>query len=276
MPFISLDETQHQEQLQLFYQEYGSGQPVILIHGWPLSHRAWEPQMQVIADAGFRAIAYDRRGFGVSSLPYENFDYSTLARDLHTLIEQLDLKDVILVGFSMGGGEVVRYFTDFGSDRIAKAVLISSIIPLVPKKDDNPDGVPEAKLQEIMGALKSDRVTFLNEFSHNFYNADKTDVSEQQIQYAWTIAAFASPRATIECAKSWGGTDFRPECKNVTVPTLIVHGDADQIVPIETAGKQAAKMIPNNEYHVIKEAPHGLNLTHRDELNKILLQFLQS
>lgn len=276
MPFLLLDEHQNKEPLQLFYQDYGEGQPVILIHGWPLSHRAWEPQMQAIADAGYRAIAYDRRGFGVSFLPYENFDYTTLAKDLHTLITRLDLKDCILVGFSMGGGEVVRYFTNHGSDRIAKAALISSIIPLVAKKDDNPHGVPKDALEGIMSALKTDRAAFLKDFVKNFYNAKQTGVSQAQLDYAWNIGAFASPRATVECAKAWAGTDFRSECKNVKVPTLIVHGDADQIVPIKTSGAQAAKLIPDNEYHVVQDAPHGLNLTHREELNRILLDFFKS
>ncbi|MFA0964087.1 alpha/beta fold hydrolase [Roseivirga sp. BDSF3-8] len=275
MGYISLDDKQNGENLRLFYQDYGQGQPVILIHGWPLSHKAWEPQMQDIADAGFRAIAYDRRGFGESSKPYDAYDYSTLARDLRTLILKLDLKDCIIVGFSMGGGEVVRYFTDYGNDRIAKAVLISSIIPLVAKKDDNPDGVPEEAVNEIMEALHTDRVGFMEDFASNFFNAEKTGVSKQQLHYAWSIASHASPRATIECAKSWGGTDFRPECQNVTVPTLIIHGDTDGIVPIETAGDQAAELIPDNTYHKVSGGPHGLNLTHREELNKTLIDFLK-
>ncbi|MEM1325142.1 MAG: alpha/beta hydrolase [Bacteroidota bacterium] len=275
MPFITLEEVQHDENLQIFFQDYGSGQPVILIHGWPLSHRAWEPQMQVLADAGYRAIAYDRRGFGTSSLPYKNFDYTTLASDLQSLILELDLHDCIIVGFSMGGGEVVRYMTEYGADRIAKAVLISSIIPLVAQKDDNPDGVPQKELDSILETVKSDRATFMTEFVGNFYNADKIDISDAHLDYTKTIGYFASPRATVETAKAWAGTDFRSECKNITVPTLIVHGDADQVVPIETAGEQAAKLIPDNEYHVIKDAPHGLNYTHRDELNTILLDFLK-
>ncbi len=276
MPFVTLNEQQNKENLQLFYQDYGKGQPVILIHGWPLSHRTWEPQMQAIADAGFRAIAYDRRGFGASSLPYDNFDYSTLANDLRTLILELDLRDAILVGFSMGGGEVVRYFTDFGSDRIAKAVLISSIIPLVTKKDDNPDGVPEEDVNEIMNALQTDRAGFMSQFVQDFFNTDKNDLSDGFQEYIRTIGRHASPRATIETAKAWGGTDFRSECKNVSVPTLIIHGDADNIVPIKTAGNQAAELIPNNHYHVVKGGPHGLNVTHTEELNKVLLKFLKN
>ncbi|MEO6348620.1 MAG: alpha/beta hydrolase [Aquaticitalea sp.] len=276
MPFITNKNSK--QSVDLYYQDYGSGQPVILIHGWPLSHRAWESQVTDIVEAGFRCISYDRRGFGVSSAPWESYDYSALASDLNELITQLKLKDAIIVGFSMGGGEVVRYFTDYGGKNIKKAALISSIIPLVKKKSDNPDGVPEKDLNGIMDALKTDRVGFLKDFHKNFYNYDKNKekVSKAQLQYDWTIASYASPHATIETAKGWAGTDFRPELKNVTVPTLIVHGDADNIVPIKTAGDQAAKGIKNNTYKVIKGAPHGLNVTHTKELNKILISFLKS
>jgi pimeloyl-ACP methyl ester carboxylesterase len=274
MPFLTNDKSQ--PEVDIFFEDYGSGQPVILIHGWPLSHRAWEAQVPAIVDAGYRCISYDRRGFGLSSMPWGPYDYSTLTGDLHALITELDLKDVILVGFSMGGGEVVRYLTDHGSDRIAKAVLISSIIPLVPQQDDNPDGVPADELEGIMEALQDDRVGFLAEFLENFYNYDDTaeSVSDEHIHYDWTVAAYASPRATLKTAEAWAGTDFRSELKNVTVPTLIIHGDDDNIVPIETAGAQAAKGIKNNEYHVIKGGPHGLTVTHREKVNQLLIDFL--
>jgi len=266
------------ESVDIFYQDYGSGQPVILIHGWPLSHQAWEGQVSALVEAGYRVIAYDRRGFGKSSAPWEAYDYSALASDLNELITQLSLKDVVIVGFSMGGGEVVRYFTDYKGANVKKAALISSIIPLVKQKDDNPDGVPEKDLKDIMQALQTDRVGFLKDFHKNFYNYDdnKDTVSEAQLHYDWSIAAHASHRATLQAAKAWAEADFRPELKNVTVPTLIVHGDADNIVPIKTSGEQAAKGIANNTYKVIKNGPHGLNLTHRDELNKHLLEFLKA
>ena len=276
MPYITNKNSA--EPTDIFYEDYGSGQPVILIHGWPLSHKAWEGQRWAIVEAGYRCIAYDRRGFGQSSAPWSSYDYSTLASDLRELIVQLDLKDCIICGFSMGGGEVVRYFTDHGDDRIAKAALISSIIPLVAQKDDNPDGVPQDDLNGIIDALQKDRVGFLKGFHRNFYNYDdlKGDrISEEQLHYDWSIASHASPSATIQCALAWAETDFRTELKNVKVPTLIVHGDADNIVPIATSAEQAKKGIPENEYHVIKEGPHGLNVTHRDELNKILLDFLK-
>ena len=276
MPFITNKTAK--EQVDIFYEDYGSGQPVILIHGWPLSRKSWEQQVWKIVEEGFRCIAYDRRGFGTSSSPWGEYDYSALAGDLNAIIEELDLKDAIIVGFSMGGGEVVRYLTDYGSSRIAKAALISSIIALVKQKSDNPDGVPEDALNGIIVALQKDRVGFLKEFSKGFYNYDENKgerVSEAQLDYDFTIASFASPRATIQTALSWMHTDFRSELKNVTVPTLIVHGDADATVPIETSAKQAAEGIKYSTYEVVKGAPHGLNVTHPDELNKILISFLK-
>ncbi len=275
MPFIT--NKNGKEPVDIFYEDYGSGQPVILIHGWPLSRKSWEHQVWKIVESGFRCISYDRRGFGISSSPWGDYDYSALADDLHTIIKELDLSDCILVGFSMGGGEVVRYFTDHGADNIAKAALISSIIPLVKKKDDNPNGVPEKALEEIKSALKNDRVGFLKDFHKGFYNykENKDKVSEAQLDYDFTIASFASPRATIETAKAWMNTDFRPELKNVTVPTLIVHGDADETVPLETSAKQAAEGIADNRLEIISGAPHGLNITHKEKLNEILISFLK-
>lgn len=277
MPLIETEDFQRGENIYLNYQDYGQGQPVILIHGWPLSHKMWEHQVKAITDAGFRCIAYDRRGFGDSDRPWLNYDYTSLARDLGTLIEQLNLRDCILVGFSMGGGEVVRYLSMFGSERIAKAVLISSIIPLVKKTADNPNGVPEEKLDEIMESLETNRVTFLGEFGKMFYNYsdNKDTVSEEVLHYDWANASAASPHATIETAKAWANTDFRPELRNVTVPTLIIHGDADQIVPIETSSEQSSKEIRENKYVVIKDGPHGLFVTHKEKVNSLLLDFFR-
>lgn len=275
MPFITNEKSE--KPVDIFYEDYGTGQPVILIHGWPLSRKSWEQQVWKIVEEGFRCISYDRRGFGISSQPWGAYDYSTLASDLDALIDGLDLKDAVLVGFSMGGGEVVRYLTDYGSDRIAKAALISSIIPLVKEKDDNPDGVPEKALNGIIDALQKDRVGFLKEFGKGFYNYkdNKDKVSEGRLDYDFIVASHASPRATIQTALAWMDTDFRPELKNVTVPTLIVHGDADETVPQATSADQAAKGIADNTYKVIKGAPHGLNITHADELNEILISFLK-
>ncbi len=276
MPFIT--NTKAKEQVDIFYEDYGSGQPVILIHGWPLSRKSWEQQVWKIVEEGYRCISYDRRGFGTSSSPWNSYDYSALASDLNAIIEELDLKDAVIVGFSMGGGEVVRYLTDYGSSRIAKAALISSIIPLVKQKPDNPAGVPEEALDGIIDALQNDRVGFLKEFSKGFYNFDENKgkrISQAQLDYDFNIASFASPRATIQAALAWMHTDFRLELKNVTVPTLIVHGDADATVPIETSAKQAAEGIKYSTLEVIKGAPHGLNVTHAEELNEILISFLK-
>lgn len=276
MPFLKHSEGK--EPVELFYQDYGQGKPVILIHGWPLSHQSWEGQIRILVEEGFRVIAYDRRGFGKSSQPWGDYDYTTLAGDLRQLILHLDLKDVTLVGFSMGGGEVVRYFTEFGADRISKAALIASIIPLVAQKDDNPSGVPQKALDDILDALKTDRLGFLKEFHENFYNFKKNaeGVSEANLEFDFSVASHASPIATIKAAEAWAGTDFREELENVVVPTLIVHGDEDNIVPFKTSAEQAAKGIADNKYHLIEGAPHGLNLTHGDQLSKLLLDFLRN
>ena len=273
MPYTT---KQNEKNYQLYYEDFGHGQPIILIHGWPLSGKSWETQVPVLLELGYRVISYDRRGFGKSSPTADGYDYDGLTADLHELITELELKSVILFGFSMGGGEVVRYLTNYGSENIDKVALISSIIPIVKQKEDNPDGVPQDDLNEIMENLKKNRVTFLETFHKNFYNYGllSQTVSQAQLDYDWSIASCASPIATIKCAESWANTDFRPELSNVNVKTLIVHGDDDQIVPIDTAGRQAAEGISNNEFIVIEGAPHGLNVTHADQLNSILANFL--
>jgi pimeloyl-ACP methyl ester carboxylesterase len=274
MPYITKPVDKNKS---IYYEDFGQGQPVILIHGWPLSSKSWELQVPALLDAGYRVITYDRKGFGKSFPTLDGYCYNGLAEDLLDLIGELDLQNVILVGFSMGGGEVVRFLTNYGSDNVAKVALIASIIPLVKQKEDNPDGVPEEDLADILDNLKKDRVTFLEGFHKNFYNYGllSQSVSQKQLDFDWSIASQASPIATIKCAESWANTDFRPELNNVTVPTLIIHGDADKIVPIATAGDQAAKGIANSQYHVIAGAPHGLNVTHAEEVNQILLNFLK-
>lgn len=273
MPYTT---KQNEKNYQLYYEDFGHGQPIILIHGWPLSGKSWEAQVPVLLELGYRVISYDRRGFGKSSPTADGYDYDGLTADLHELITELELKNVILFGFSMGGGEVVRYLTNYGSENIDKVALISSIIPIVKQREDNPNGVPQDDLNEIMDNLKKNRVTFLETFHKNFYNYGllSQTVSQAQLDYDWSIASYASPIATIKCAESWANTDFRPELSNVNVKTLIVHGDDDQIVPIDTAGRQAAEGISNNEFVVIEGAPHGLNVTHADQLNSILANFL--
>ncbi|WP_209388900.1 alpha/beta fold hydrolase [Chryseobacterium sp. RR2-3-20] len=273
MPYIK---KQDNKSFELYYEDFGSGQPIILIHGWPLSGKSWELQVPVLLDLGFRVITYDRKGFGKSTPTLDGYDYDGLAADLHELVSQLELKNVILLGFSMGGGEVVRYITNYGSQNVDKIALISSIIPLVKQKDDNPDGVPQNDLDEIMKNLKNDRVTFLESFHKNFYGYGMLSqtVSQKQLDYDWNIASSASPIATLKCAESWANTDFRPELGNINVKTLIVHGDNDKIVPIETSAQQAAKGISDNDFITIEDAPHGLNVTHSKQLNEILTHFL--
>ena len=275
MPFITNE--QGAQPVDIFYQDYGQGDPVILIHGWPLSHQAWEGQIPALVENGHRCIAYDRRGFGISNEPWDGYDYSSLASDLHALIEELELENVTLVGFSMGGGEVVRYLTDYGSEKIKRVALVASIVPLVAQKEDNPAGVPQEDLDGIMGALKKDRVGFLKQFHPGFYNFDvnKDRVSEAHLEYDWSISSHASPQGTIKAAEAWAGTDFRDELKNVNVPCLIVHGDADNIVPIETSAKQAHEGIEGSRLEIIAGAPHGLNITHREDLNRLLLDFVK-
>lgn len=272
MPNISLEKGG-----ELFYVDYGTGRPVILIHGWPLSHKAWEPQITALVNAGFRVIAYDRRGFGNSFAPWDGYNYDTFASDLNEIITQLELKDVSLVGFSMGGGEVVRYLTNYGSNKIHKVAIVASIIPVIKQKDDNPDGVPQEAFDEILGELESNRPAFLTGFTKNFYNYSEKDksVSEEQLQYDWSIAVHASPNATIGAAKAWMDTDFRKEAEKIDVPTLIVHGDSDNTVPIKTSAEQAAKLIPDNKLKVYKNGSHGLNVTHKDQLNKDLIEFFK-
>ncbi|WP_379963508.1 alpha/beta fold hydrolase [Epilithonimonas sp. UC225_85] len=274
MPYITKSVDKN---YSIYYEDHGQGQPVILIHGWPLSGKSWELQVPALLEAGYRVITYDRKGFGKSQPTLDRYDYNSLTEDLLELITQLDLQNVVLVGFSMGGGEVVRFLTNYGSDNVDKVALISSIIPVVKQKDDNPDGVPQEKLDTILESVKTDRVTFLESFHKDFYNYGllSQSVSQAQLNYDWSIASQASPIATLKSAESWANTDFRPELQNVTVPTLIVHGDDDKVVPIATAGEQAAKGIANNQYYVISGAPHGLNVTNADELNQILINFLR-
>ncbi|MAZ26151.1 MAG: alpha/beta hydrolase [Cytophagaceae bacterium] len=276
MNYLQTTSTEKGKNINLFYQDYGEGQPIVLIHGWPLSHQMWEYQIGPLVDAGYRVIAYDRRGFGKSDKPWEGYDYDTLAKDLNDLINSLDLKDVILVGFSMGGGEVSRYIGNYGTSRIAKAVLMSSVAAFMLKTDDNPDGVPKETFDEFKSAVRKDRLNFLKEFGNNFVNYDdnKDLISKEQVHFNWNIAAHASAKATLDCIDSFGKTDFRQDLKKFDVPTLIIHGDADEVVPIEPSAKQAAKIVPHGQLEVIKDAPHGLVFTHTEKVNKILLDFV--
>ena len=261
---------------ELFDQDIGAGQPVVLIHGWPLSHRMWEAQVPVLTAAGFRTVAYDRRGFGHSGFPAGGYDYDTFAADLNDLLTELDLRDAILVGFSMGGGEVARYLSRYGTERVAKAVLVSSVTPFLSQTADNPDGVPQHVFEGMLKDMTADRAAFLQAFNKTFFNDGLLThpVSQGQLDYAFQIAIMAQPLATVECAKAFAETDFRPDMAAFTVPTLIVHGDADQIVPIEASGARTAQTIPSAQVEVVSGAPHGLYLTHAEAFNETLLGFL--
>lgn len=264
--------------VKLYVKDYGKGKPVILIHGWPLSNEMWEYQVEFLVRNNYRVIAYDRRGFGKSSQPWEGYDYDTLTDDLSEIINQLELENVTLVGFSMGGGEVVRYFSRYQGKGVAKAALISSIIPFLLKTEDNPEGHPREKSETTAAAIKEDRIGFVDNFGKTFFgvNIINKPLSTALLEYYRMLCSFASPHATLKCAESFSFTDFRDELSAVTVPTLIIHGNDDKIVPIDLTSKKASEAIANNTYIVYEGAPHGLFYTDRDKLNEDLLEFLNS
>ncbi|MBA3489579.1 MAG: alpha/beta hydrolase [Longispora sp.] len=263
--------------IELYYEVHGTGRPVVLIHGWPLSGRSWERQIPALVDAGYQVITYDRRGFGWSSQPWTGYDYDTLAADLNTLMEQLELRDATLVGFSMGGGEVVRYLSTYGDSRVRQAVLASAVTPNLFKSEDNPEGaLDDAFINGFQSQIHTDRLAFLDTFLVNFFAAgERTDlISEPARKYCRDIAAFASAKGTSECVSAWGRTDFRGDLENITVPTLIIHGDSDAIVPFEVSGKRAHEAIDGSQLTLIAGAPHGFNVTHATQFNEALLEFI--
>ncbi len=275
MPKLAVG-TENRAPIELHYEDHGSGKPVVLIHGWPLSRRAWENQVPALVEAGYRVISYDRRGFGQSSQPWEGYDYDTFAADLDALMQHLDLQEATLVGFSMGGGEVARYIGTYGEARVAKAVLAGAVPPYLYKADDNPEGaLDDATIAGFESAVKTDRLAFLDAFTTNFFSAGGSmKVSEAQRVFARDIASVASPKGTLDCIAAFGRTDFRDDLKKFTVPTLVIHGDADAIVPFEASGKRSAEAIANSELVVIEGAPHGLNASHPKEFNEALVAFL--
>ena len=263
--------------VELYYEDHGSGSPVVLIHGWPLSGRSWENQVPALVDAGHRVITYDRRGFGHSSQPWTGYDYDTFAADLDALLEHLDLSDVTLVGFSMGGGEVVRYIGRYGTARVSRAVLAAAVPPYLYKSEDNPEGgLDDATIQQFQDGVRSDRIAFLDGFTTSFFTAgDRSDlISEPTRLYNREIAAFASPKGTLDCITAFGRTDFRDDLARVTVPTLVIHGDSDAIVPFEISGKRSHETIEGSSLVLIEGGPHGINATHADQFNRALLDFL--
>ena len=261
---------------ELYVNDWGHGRPVVLIHGWPLDADMWSGQASFLALHGFRVIAYDRRGFGRSSQPWDGYTYDTLADDLAAIIDQLALSDVTLVGFSMGGGEVARYLSRHGSGKVAKAVLVSAVTPYLLKTSDNPTGVDQGVFDKILAGIEEDRPHFFAGFGADFYGNSllRKRVSAEMLQWMLQIAMMASHRATIECAKAFAMTDFRPDMAAFTMPTLIIHGTADATVPIDSSGRVAARMIAGSKLIEYDDEPHGLNVTAKDRLNADLLAFI--
>ena len=275
MPYINVGQ-ENSGNIDLYYEDHGTGKPVVLVHGWPLSGRSWEKQVPALLDAGYRVITYDRRGFGDSSKPTSGYDYDTFAQDLHKLVTKLDLREFALVGFSMGGGEVARYLGTYGSERVSKAVFISSIPPFLLKTSDNPDGVDGAVFEGIKKAIVADRPAFLSQFLSNFYNVDTLGgklISDQAVQLSWNIAAGASPKGTLECVSAWL-TDFRNDLERIAIPTLVIHGDADRILPISATGKRTPEFVKGSKLVVVEGGPHGMTWTHAEKINHELLGFL--
>jgi non-heme chloroperoxidase len=262
--------------IDLYYEDHGSGKPAMLIHGYPLSGASWEKQLVALLAAGYRVITYDRRGFGKSSQPTSGYDYDTFAEDLRKLVTKLELRDFALVGFSMGGGEVARYIGKYGSENVSKAVILSGVPPYLLKTPDNPEGVDKNVFTGIETAIKEDRYGFFTEFFKNFYNTDilmGKSVSEQAVQASWNVAAGCSATATLECVSTWH-TDFRKDVARIDVPTLVMHGDADRILPITAAGLRTAKLIKGARLVVVEGGPHCITWTHSEVVNGELLAFL--
>ena len=275
MPYVTVG-TENSAPIELYYEDHGSGQPVVLIHGYPLDGSSWEKQTAVLLDAGKRVITYDRRGFGKSSRPTSGHDYDTYAADLSSLVSALDVHDVVLVGFSMGTGEVVRYISTYGSHRLAKAVFIGSLQPFMLKTDENPSGVPQETVDGMLDTIKADRYAFFTGFLQNFYNTDEnlgTRISEEALRNSWQLATNMSPYTSIWAVSTWF-TDWRADIDKIDVPALIMHGTGDLNVPIDITSRVLAKMLPSATYIEIEGAPHGMLWTHGEEINKILMEFL--
>jgi non-heme chloroperoxidase len=275
MPYVAVGK-ENSGSVELCYEDHGSGKAVVLIHGYPLSGASWEKQVPVLLNAGHRVITYDRRGFGRSSQPTEGYNYDTFAEDLHKLITHLNLQDFILVGFSMGGGEVARYIGKYASPRASKAVFISSVPPFLLKTADNPDGVDASVFEGIQKAVAADRYAFFTEFFKNFYNTDLLlgkRVSEEVVRASWNVAASSSATASLACVPTWH-EDFREDLACVDVPALVIHGDEDRIVPIAASGQRTGKLVKGARLHVVKGGPHCITWTHAEEVNAELLSFL--
>jgi non-heme chloroperoxidase len=268
--------TQNSTDIQIHYEDHGSGRPVLLVHGYPLNGESWERQERALLDAGYRVVTYDRRGFGKSSHPTVGYDYDTFAADLHMLVEHLNLEDMVLVGFSMGTGEVSRYLAKYGSARVRKAALLGTIPPFLLKTDDNPDGVDGKVFEDIKAAILKDRYAYFKEFFDNFYNVDVlrgTRISDQAWQASFIVASGASPYATYACVDTWL-TDFRADLPKIDVPTLVIHGTEDRILPFDATAKRLPGRIKDLRLVPVPGGPHNIAWTHPDEVNAELLRFV--
>jgi non-heme chloroperoxidase len=275
MPYVTVGK-ENSGDIQLYYEDHGSGDPVVLIHGYPLNGASWEKQVPVLLEAGQRVITYDRRGFGKSSRPTTGYNYDTFGEDLHKLVTHLKLRHFALVGFSMGGGEVARYIGKHGAKGVSKAVIIGGVPPYLLKTTDNPDGVDGSVFEGIQKAVAADRYAFFTEFFKNFFNTDVflgKRISEQAVQASWNVAASASAAASLACVPTWH-EDFRDDLTRIDVPTLVIHGDADRIVPIKASGEKTAKLVKGARLVAIKDGPHAVSWTHADEVNAELVNFL--
>ncbi|GAA4465522.1 alpha/beta hydrolase [Nibrella saemangeumensis] len=281
MSYIHAGQSANGQPVNLYYQDWGPGNAhstVVLIHGWPLSHEMFEYQMTELPKHDIRCVAYDRRGFGKSSKPWEGYDYDTLADDLKALLDGLDLQDVTLVGFSMGGGEIARYMSRHRGARVRSVVFIGAVTPVMLKSDSHADGIERGVFDEMIEGIKKDRADFLHGFGRNFFGVNfiSHPVSDSALQYYQMLAMLASPKATIECVRSFSETDFRQDLTTISVPALVIHGDADQIVPFEISGQRTHQAIPNAQIVVYEGAPHGLFFTHKEKLTNDLAAFIQA
>jgi len=276
MPKVTVGQ-QNSAPIDIHYEDHGSGRPVVLIHGFPLSGRAWERQERALIANGHRVITYDRRGFGESSQPSCGYDYDTFASDFNQLVTALDLRDFNVAGHSMGGGEIVRYLGTYGSDRVRKAAIVSGVPPYLLKTPETPFGVEQAVFEQIQDALIADRLAYMTSWNENFYNLDENlgkRISEDAVRDAWITATSASPAGTIACVPTWK-TDFRADLPKIDIPVLMLHGSEDRILPIEACGARTHEGIAGSEYVVIDGAPHGLCWTHADEVNVELVKFFK-
>jgi len=277
MNFIKVGTDAAGNDIEVFYQDLGTGRPVVLIHGWPLSSQLWDYQLAELPKHNLRVIAYDRRGFGKSSQPWDGYNYDTFADDLKAVLDTLDLQNVTLVGMSMGGGEIARYMSRHGGARVSKVVFMSAITPYLLKTDDNPDGVDGDVFEDMKEKLTKDRADFLQTFGKQFYGIGFLDkpVSQAQLDGDFARAYAASQKATVDCVTAFSETDFRDDLAQIHVPALIIHGDADKVVPIEASAERTAAALPNAQYIVYEGGSHGLVVSEKDRVIEDLLSFIQ-